>query len=447
MSRPRSSRTRSTRRPAPDVLASAATVFYFLHFPLPIAVGFFLWLRRRRVYYDFVAALILLAMAGFATYVLLPVAPPWWAAEHGYLPGPDGMPAIVYLKEQGFDQLASLFGFEGHYIYSYTIYDINPNQVAAFPSLHAAFPFLGFLFARRAFGRVGWLLLAYSVCVWLSIVYLADHYVVDIIGGLLYASAAYWAVIHAPAWFRRVIDDAADDELEAGVEAADAGDAGALARLGRHVRWSVVGQGLVVAALGAARGVLDEHDRRARWRDDGPLPRPVAGDARRRLAGRRRPAQPVDGGPGARAPPAGDAGPRSGSTTRPVGAIGPGLVVLLGVGPDDDAVVADALARKVAELRIFADDEGRTNRSLLDVGGEALVVSQFTLFADTSRGRRPGFTGAAIPDLAIPLYERFAGALEAMGVTVARGRFGAEMAVELVNDGPFTIWLDTDDRA
>jgi D-tyrosyl-tRNA(Tyr) deacylase len=129
-----------------------------------------------------------------------------------------------------------------------------------------------------------------------------------------------------------------------------------------------------------------------------------------------------------------------------VGAIGPGLVVLLGVGPGDDAPVADGLARKVAELRIFADDEGRTNRSLLDVGGEALVVSQFTLFADTRRGRRPGFTGAALPDLAIPLYERFAAALEAMGVTVARGRFGAEMQVELVNDGPFTIWLDTNER-
>jgi PAP2 superfamily len=235
-----------------DVLASVATVFYFLHFPLPIAVGFFLWLRRRRVYYDYVAALIVLAMAGFVTYVLLPVAPPWWAAEHGFLPGPDGLPAIAYLKEQGFDQLARLFGFEGHYIYSYTIYDINPNQVAAFPSLHAAFPFLGFLFARRAFGRVGWILLAYSVCVWLSIVYLADHYVVDIIGGLLYASAAYWAVIHAPTWFRRAIDDAADDELEAGVEAVEAGDASGLARLGRRIRWTVVGQGLIVAALGAA---------------------------------------------------------------------------------------------------------------------------------------------------------------------------------------------------
>jgi hypothetical protein len=233
-----------------DILATVATVFYFLHFPLPIAVGFFLWLRQRRVYYDFVAALILLSMAGFATFVLLPVAPPWWAAAHGYLPGPDGHPAILYLKEQGFDQLANLFGFNGHYIYSYTIYDINPNQVAAFPSLHAGFPFLAFLFARRAFGRTGWLMLAYAACVWLSVVYLADHYVVDVLGGIAYASAAYWAVIHAPSWFRRVIERAADAELEASVEAAEAGDAGAIGRLGRRVRWTVLAQGLVVAAIG-----------------------------------------------------------------------------------------------------------------------------------------------------------------------------------------------------
>jgi D-tyrosyl-tRNA(Tyr) deacylase len=129
-----------------------------------------------------------------------------------------------------------------------------------------------------------------------------------------------------------------------------------------------------------------------------------------------------------------------------VGEIGPGLVILLGVGPDDTEVVADALARRAAELRIFRDDEGRTNRSLLDVGGAALVVSQFTLFADTRRGRRPGFTGAAPPDLAERLYLRFTAALTDLGVVVARGRFGAEMAVELVNDGPFTIWLDTDER-
>jgi D-tyrosyl-tRNA(Tyr) deacylase len=129
-----------------------------------------------------------------------------------------------------------------------------------------------------------------------------------------------------------------------------------------------------------------------------------------------------------------------------VGSIGAGLVVLLGVGPDDTDAVAGGLARKVAELRIFRDDEGRTNRSLLDIGGAALVVSQFTLFADTRRGRRPGFTGSAAPDLAERLYLRFANALGDQGVTVATGRFGAEMAVELVNDGPFTIWLDTTER-
>jgi D-tyrosyl-tRNA(Tyr) deacylase len=129
-----------------------------------------------------------------------------------------------------------------------------------------------------------------------------------------------------------------------------------------------------------------------------------------------------------------------------VGEIGPGMVVLLGVGPDDTEPIADDLARKAAELRIFRDDDGRTNRSLLDVGGAALVVSQFTLFADTRRGRRPGFTGAASPDLAASLVDRFAAALRGLGITVAQGRFGAEMAVELVNDGPFTIWLDTADR-
>ncbi|HET7496327.1 MAG TPA: D-aminoacyl-tRNA deacylase [Candidatus Limnocylindrales bacterium] len=129
-----------------------------------------------------------------------------------------------------------------------------------------------------------------------------------------------------------------------------------------------------------------------------------------------------------------------------VGSIGEGLVVLLGVGPDDHDETADALAQRVAQLRIFRDDLGRTDRSLLDVGGSALVISQFTLFADTRRGRRPGFTGAAPPDQAERVYQRFADALRALGVEVATGRFGAEMRVELVNDGPFTIWLDTADR-
>ena len=126
-----------------------------------------------------------------------------------------------------------------------------------------------------------------------------------------------------------------------------------------------------------------------------------------------------------------------------VGSIGPGLVILLGVGPADTEATADELARRTAELRIFRDDEGRTNRSLLDTGGEALVVSQFTLYADTRRGRRPGFTGAAAPELAERLWRQFARALERLGVVVAMGRFGAEMEVELVNDGPFTIWLDS----
>jgi D-aminoacyl-tRNA deacylase len=129
-----------------------------------------------------------------------------------------------------------------------------------------------------------------------------------------------------------------------------------------------------------------------------------------------------------------------------VGSIGQGLVVLLGVGPTDTDTVADELARTIAELRIFRDDDGRTNRSLVVAGGAALVVSQFTLYADTRHGRRPGFTGAAGPELAELLYRRFVGALERLGMTTATVRFGQEMLIELVNDGPFTIWLDTADR-
>jgi D-tyrosyl-tRNA(Tyr) deacylase len=129
-----------------------------------------------------------------------------------------------------------------------------------------------------------------------------------------------------------------------------------------------------------------------------------------------------------------------------VGEIEGGLVVLLGVGPDDDEAMADALARRITELRIFDDAEGRTNLSLIDVGGAVLLVSQFTLYADTRRGRRPGFTGAAAPDLAERLYRRVADSMRGLGVEVATGRFGEVMEVELVNDGPFTIWLDTAER-
>jgi D-tyrosyl-tRNA(Tyr) deacylase len=126
-----------------------------------------------------------------------------------------------------------------------------------------------------------------------------------------------------------------------------------------------------------------------------------------------------------------------------VGEIGAGVVVLLGIGPADTEAVAGVLARTVAELRIFRDQVGRTNRSLLEAGGAALVVSQFTLYADTRRGRRPGFSGAAPPELAERLCMAFSEALARIGVRTATGRFGAEMQVELVNDGPFTIWLDT----
>jgi D-tyrosyl-tRNA(Tyr) deacylase len=128
-----------------------------------------------------------------------------------------------------------------------------------------------------------------------------------------------------------------------------------------------------------------------------------------------------------------------------VASIGPGLLILLGVGPSDDEWVASGLAAKVAGLRIFADADGLTNLSLLEVGGSALVVSQFTLYADARKGRRPSFIRAAGPIVGERLYEVFCEILASTGAPVAQGRFGAEMAVELVNEGPFSIWLDSDE--
>jgi D-aminoacyl-tRNA deacylase len=126
-----------------------------------------------------------------------------------------------------------------------------------------------------------------------------------------------------------------------------------------------------------------------------------------------------------------------------VGSIGNGLVILVGVGHGDTAETAATLGAKAVDLRIFRDDDGKTNRSLIDLGGEILAISQFTLFADTRKGRRPSFLDAAAPDVGNELYEKFCAAVEARGVKVARGIFGAEMQVELVNDGPMTIWLDS----
>ncbi len=128
-----------------------------------------------------------------------------------------------------------------------------------------------------------------------------------------------------------------------------------------------------------------------------------------------------------------------------VASIGQGLLVLVGVARTDTAEEARRLAKKCVEMRIFSDDAGRFNRSLLDIAGEALVVSQFTLLAQTRRGRRPNFSGAAAPETAEPLIEAFVAEIRDSGILVQTGRFGAKMAVELVNDGPVTIAIDTEE--
>lgn len=127
-----------------------------------------------------------------------------------------------------------------------------------------------------------------------------------------------------------------------------------------------------------------------------------------------------------------------------VGAIGPGMLVLLGVGQGDTTQQIEQIGRKILDLRIFDDESGKPNISLRDSGGAVLLVSQFTLYADTSRGRRPGYSHAAHPDIAAPLVDQMAAFLRENGVTVETGRFGAEMQVSLVNEGPYTIVLDSD---
>ncbi|MDA3857379.1 MAG: D-aminoacyl-tRNA deacylase [Roseovarius sp.] len=126
-----------------------------------------------------------------------------------------------------------------------------------------------------------------------------------------------------------------------------------------------------------------------------------------------------------------------------VGQCGPGLLILICAMQGDTEADADRLAAKIAKLRIFTDAAGKMNRSILDVGGSALVISQFTLAADTSRGNRPGFSSAAAPDDGRRLYEHFAARITAKGIATQTGQFGADMKVSLVNDGPVTIWIDT----
>jgi len=181
-----------------DVLAALSTILYVLHIPLPIAAAAFLWFRHRGVFGDYVAAMVVLSIAAFTTYLLLPVAPPWWAAAHGYIPGPGGHPLITYLQPPAFTAIVDSAGLDGHALLVLAFGGISPDPIASFPSIHAAYPFLAYLFARRVLGRARWAVLAYSIAAWFAIVYLGDHYVVDVIGGIAYASAAYWVITGRP---------------------------------------------------------------------------------------------------------------------------------------------------------------------------------------------------------------------------------------------------------
>ncbi|GAC1471268.1 MAG: phosphatase PAP2 family protein [Chloroflexota bacterium] len=160
----------------------AATLLYLLHFVIPMLAAFVFWLWKRPVFLEFMVAFLVLAMAGFATYVLFPAAPPWWAANHGYL-------AHVYKVKDSGISIASSMSISG--LFSWFWSHGGWDQFGAVPSEHAAFPFLCFLYARRAWPRAGWLLLAYCLPVWIAVIYLGEHYAVDVIVGLVYAILAY----------------------------------------------------------------------------------------------------------------------------------------------------------------------------------------------------------------------------------------------------------------
>jgi len=180
-----------------DALAVAATAIYAFHVLLPIVVALYLWSCHRAVFYDFVAGLVLLSLAAFATYLLLPVAPPWWAAAFGHLPATAGQPLLGHLQGGAFDSLAAALGLTGGWVASLAFGDVSPDPVAAFPSLHAAYPILAYLCLRRVAGPAKWLALAYTAAAWFSIIYLGDHYLIDIAGGVVYAGAAWHFVAHS----------------------------------------------------------------------------------------------------------------------------------------------------------------------------------------------------------------------------------------------------------
>jgi len=158
-----------------------ATIIYFLHFPLPLVAAFFLWLKDRGQYYRFIVALLALSFAGFVTFLLFPAAPPWYAAEQGLI-------SATKITDLAVDHL------EWRWNISYYYSHLNPNQVAAIPSLHAAYPALVLLALRRYNRKLLWWFLPYPLVVWLSIVYLGEHYAIDVIAGVIYAVAAYFLV-------------------------------------------------------------------------------------------------------------------------------------------------------------------------------------------------------------------------------------------------------------
>ena len=188
-------------RPAagPDLLALTGTLVYLLHFPLPIVTGLILRHWRRPLFHHYLVALILLSFAGFVTYLLFPAGPPWLAAQNGQLGSAPGEPSVSYLKPSAFAALVGAIGFDGRALYEVLFGSINANPVAAMPSLHAAYAFLTFLVLRRAFGAIGWLALAYFLFVALTVVYTADHYLIDILAGVAYAAAAYLVMLRMAA--------------------------------------------------------------------------------------------------------------------------------------------------------------------------------------------------------------------------------------------------------
>jgi PAP2 superfamily len=180
-----------------DVVGLAATVVYGLHTLLPVVVGAYLWVHHRRHFHDFVAALVILSLAAFATYLLLPVAPPWWAAAFGHLPVTVGQGLPGHLQGAAVEGLLGEMGLVGGPLVSFLFQDVSPDPVAAFPSLHAAYPVLAYLVLRAVAGPAKWVMLAYTAAAWFAIVYLGDHYLIDIAAGLTYAVAAWWLVVRS----------------------------------------------------------------------------------------------------------------------------------------------------------------------------------------------------------------------------------------------------------